>query len=176
MSGHSHWAGIKHKKEIKDAKRGILFSKLLNMISVAAKPEPNPEFNPHLRDAILKAKENSVPQDNIDRAIKKAAEKNSDLEELTLEAYGPGGIAMLMVAITDNRNRTIPQIKKVLADGGGKWAEPGSVLWAFEERKPGKEPVAKFTQPVSEEEKKKLALLIEELENHEDIQAIYTNT
>src|SRR5579864_153859 len=111
MSGHSHWAGIKHKKEITDQKRGKVFSKLLAAISAAAKPEPNPEFNPRLRTAILKAKEASVPQENIEHAIKRAAEAGAALEELTFEAYGPGGVAIIIHAISDNRNRTVQEIK-----------------------------------------------------------------
>src|SRR3989344_4105261 len=131
MSGHSHWSGIKHKKGAKDAKRAVLFSKLLNAVSIAAKPEPNPQFNPRLRTAVDKAREANVPNDNIDRAIKKAAEKTDDLEELLMEAYGPGGAPLLIEAITDSRNRTVSEIKAILGALGAKWAEPGSVRWAF---------------------------------------------
>src|SRR5271155_2827486 len=99
MSGHSHWAGIKHKKEITDKKRGKVFSKLLALISAAAKTEPNPGFNPRLRTAIAKAREASVPQENIERAVKRASEVGGDLNELTFEAYGPGGGAILIEAI-----------------------------------------------------------------------------
>lgn len=174
MSGHSHWAGIKHKKEATDKKRGQVFSKLLALITAAAKSEPNPDFNPRLRTAILKAQEASVPKENIERAIKRAAEAGGGLEEVVLEAYGPGGIAILMEGVTDNRNRTIPQIKKILADLDGKWAEAGSVRWAFESA--GEEGwKAKFPQEVSEEEVEKLGRLVEALEEHEDIQRIFTN-
>ncbi len=134
MSGHSHWAGIKHKKEATDQKRGKVFSKLLAAVSAAAKSEPNPDFNPRLRTAILKAREASVPQENIERAVKHAAEAGANLEELTFEAYGPGGIAIMIEAISDNKNRTVQEIKTVLKESGGKWAESGSVRWAFEPR------------------------------------------
>src|ERR1700740_1748559 len=110
MSGHSHWSGIKHKKEITDQKRGKVFSKLLALISAAAKSEPNPDFNPRLRTAIAKARDATVPQENIDRAIKRASEAAESLEELVFEAYGPGGIALLIEAISTNRNRAVQEI------------------------------------------------------------------
>ncbi len=100
MSGHSHWSGIKHKKEITDQKRGKIFSKLLVTISTAAKKESDPNFNPRLRTVIAKAKEAGVPQDNIERAVKKAKETDGNLDELLFEAYGPSGIAILVEART----------------------------------------------------------------------------
>ena len=183
MSGHSHWAGIKHKKEITDQKRGKVFSKLLAAISVAAKTEPNPDFNPRLRTAVLKAKEMSVPQDNIDRAIKKASESGANLEELLFEAYGPGSTAILIEAVSDNRNRTVQEIKTILRDYGGKWAENGSVQWAFERAAGNQQPaigdqegwVAKFPQEISGEDGEKLAKLIDALEENEGVQNVYTN-
>ncbi len=175
MSGHSHWAGIKHKKETKDAKKGAVFSKLLKAISAAAKTEPNPDYNPRLRTAVLKAREASVPQDNIQRAIKNAAEANLNLEELLFESYGPGGIAILISVITGSRNKAVAEIKKILSDHKAKWAEPGSVRWAFSEIVPGKNPEAKFTQEISSEEKADLELLLVALEEHEDVQAVFNN-
>lgn len=173
MSGHSHWAGIKHKKGIADQKRGQVFSKLLSAITAAARAEQNPEFNPRLRTVIQKAKEAKVPSENIERAIKRAKESDAVLEELTFEAYGPGGAALLIEAITDNKNRTIPEIKKILNEQGAKWAESGSVRWAFEKKETGFEP--KFPQGLNEEDAQKLNVLIEALENHDDIQNVYTN-
>lgn len=173
MSGHSHWAGIKHKKEITDKKRGVLFSKLLNAVAVAAKNEPNPQFNPRLRTAVEKAESNNVPLANIERAIKKASE-TKNLEELTIEAYGPGGAALIISAISDNKNRSISEIKKILTDNSAKIAEPGSVLWAFEQPTAG-EWQAKFKQEISADDKTKLEGLIGELENHDDVQSVYTN-
>src|SRR3989344_1522407 len=105
MSGHSKWHQIKHKKGAADQKRGVAFSKLLNAISVAAKTESNPDFNPRLRSAVEKARESNVPKDNIERAINKAKE-SSGLEEVLIEAYGPEGVAVIIEAITDNKNRT----------------------------------------------------------------------
>mgnify|MGYP001570347757 CR=1 FL=1 len=175
MSGHSHWAGIKHKKELTDQKRGKTFSKLLNAIAIAAKKETNPQFNPRLRTAILKAKENKVPQDNIDRAVKRASEVK-DLEELVMEAYGPEGSAILIEAVTDNRNRTISEVKKVLLDAGAKWAEPGSVQWAFNPPSGEKGWEAKFKQEFSGEAKGKINELVEKIKEHDDIQEVYTNS
>jgi len=173
MSGHSHWSGIKRKKEIVDKKRGALFSKLLNVITIAAKKEPNPQFNPTLRSAIEKAKQNNVPQDNIEKAIKRASEKSDNLEEIIMEAYGPEGVAILIEAITDSKNRTIAETKKILSDHEAKWADSGSVLWAFEKIADGWQ--AKFKNKITPGGKEKLKILMEELENHDDIQRITTN-
>ncbi|MBI4087670.1 MAG: YebC/PmpR family DNA-binding transcriptional regulator [Candidatus Liptonbacteria bacterium] len=193
MSGHSHWAGIKHKKGVADQKRGVAFSKLLAAISATAKSESNPDFNPRLRTAIEKAKEQSVPAENIERAVKRASDSADDLEELTFECYGPGGVAIIVEAISDSRNRTVAEIKKVLSDFGGKWAESGSVRWAFnrgaDERGRDADPLRrnfseasqrgtwrpKFTQEIGEEEKNKLKELIGALEEHDDVQKVYTN-
>jgi YebC/PmpR family DNA-binding regulatory protein len=175
MSGHSHWSGIKHKKEAMDQKRGKVFSKLLAAISIAAKQEPNPQFNPRLRTAILKAKENKVPQDNIERAINKASEIK-DLEELVMEAYGPEGAAILIEAVTDNRNRTVSEVKKILSDAGAKWAEPGSVQWAFNPLAGEKGWEAKFKQEFSPETKEKIAEITEKLNEHGDVQEVYSNS
>ena len=174
MAGHSHWAGIKRKKEITDKKRGVLFSKLLNSITIAAKKEPNPQFNPTLRSAIDKAKQNNVPQDNIEKAVKRASEKSDNLEELIMEAYGPEGVAILIEAVTDSKNRAVAETKKILSDHEAKWADSGSVLWSFEKTIDGY--LAKFKNEVSKEGKEKLRALIEELESQDDIQRVTTNT
>jgi len=173
MSGHSHWAGIKHKKEITDQKRGKVFSKLLALISAAAKTEPNPDFNPRLRTAIATAKEMSVPQDNIERAIKKASEAGNNLEDLLFEAYGPGGTAILIEAVSDNKNRAVQEIKTILKEHNGKWAESGSVQWAFE--KTAEAYVPKFPQDVPETDAEKLVTLIEALHENDSVQNVYTN-
>lgn len=172
MSGHSHWAGIKHKKEITDQKRGKIFSKLLAAISAAAKSESDPNFNPRLRSAIAAAKEMSVPQENIERAIKKATEAGDNLEELLFEAYGPAGIAILIEAISDNRNRTVQEIKVILRDYGGKWAESGSVQWAFEHS--ADTWTAKFPQAISGEDAQKLGVLVDALEENDSVQHVFT--
>src|SRR3989344_6983225 len=173
MSGHSHWSGIKHRKGAADQKRGLVFSKLLAAITAAARAEQNPDSNPRLRTAVQKAKEANMPSDNIERAVKRAKESGGALEELILEAYGPGGTALLTEAITDNKNRTIPEIKKILGDHGAKWAEAGSVRWAFEKKETGFAP--KFPQKLNEEDAEKLNVLVEALEDHDDVQKVYTN-
>lgn len=173
MSGHSHWAGIKHQKEITDKKRAQVFSKLLKAVSVAARGESNPDFNPRLRSAIDKAREFSVPAENIERAVKKASEVK-DLEELLFEAYGPGGAALLISAVSDSPNRTVQEIKSILGEFGGKWVEPGSVKWAFEPAS-GDSWQAKFPLELSPEEKEKMSRLVLELEDYEDVQKVFTN-
>jgi len=176
MSGHSHWAGIKHKKGAADQKRGLVFSKLLNAISIATKTESNPQFNPRLRTAIEKAQQKNVLKDNIERAVKRASEQK-DLEELIIEAYGPEGSAILIEAITDSRNRTISEVKKILSDNNAKFGEQGSVRWAFENIN-GDDGIIwqiKFKQEISKDAKQKLQGLIKKLEERDDIQNIYTN-
>jgi YebC/PmpR family DNA-binding regulatory protein len=178
MSGHSHWSGIKHKKEITDKKRAKIFSKSLKLISAAARTEPNPDFNPRLRTAVAKAREAGVPTETIDRAIKRAADPAEKLEELLYEAYGSRGAAILITAISDNRNRTAQEIKTVLRDHNGKWAESGSVQWAFEltAGEEWGEWKARFPQDIADgEEKQKLADLLDALEENDDVQNVYTN-
>lgn len=173
MSGHSHWKQIQRQKGAADQKHGQVFSKLLKTISIAAKTEPNPNFNPRLRTAIETAKANKVPNENIERAIKGASE-NKNLEELTIEAYGPEKSAIIIEAITDNKNRTVSELRHLLNENGAKMAGPGSVLWSFE-KKDGQW-TAKFQQPISEEAKQKLQLLVSKIEEHEDVQKVITNT
>lgn len=133
MSGHSKWSKIKHKKGALDAKRGKIFSKLTLGISVAARTGgSDPNFNPSLRLAIEQARSSNMPSANIERAIKKTTGQDQEkLEELFIEAYGSGGIALLIEAITDNKNRTINELKTLLIKYGGKTATEGSVLWLF---------------------------------------------
>lgn len=176
MAGHSHWKQIKVQKGATDQKKAQSFSKLLAAISVAAKQEPNPQFNARLRAAVIKAKEEQVPQENIERAIKRAAHEGQTLEELIVEAYGPAGSAIIIEAITDSRNRTINELKQVLKEHEAKFAEPGSVRWAFNQ--PGGERTewqAKFLQEINQEQKQKLQYLIEALEDQNEVQNIYTN-
>ena len=137
MAGHSHWAGIKHKKALVDAKRGKLWSKLAKAIIVAAKlGGPDPENNIRLRAAIDEAKAVSLPKENIQRAIRRGSGEgeNEQLDELVYEGYGPGGVAVLAEAVTDNRNRTAPEIKKIFEVCGGKLGTTGCVAWNFEKK------------------------------------------
>ncbi len=138
MSGHSKWSTIKHKKGVLDVKRGALFTKLAREVTVAARAAGgDPGMNPRLRLAIEKARQNNMPMDNIDRAIKKGTGEGSDasnFEEITYEGYGPGGAALLVQALTDNRNRTASEVRTIFSRGGGNMGEAGSVAWQFEHK------------------------------------------
>lgn len=134
MAGHSHWAQIKRKKAVLDAKRSQLMSKLINAIIIAARDGNNPDTNPRLRNAIEKAREFKVPLENIEKAISRAEDKESNLEEIIYEVYFVEGVSLLIKAITDNKNRTLGEIKHLLNKYGAKLAEPGSVIWNFTEK------------------------------------------
>jgi YebC/PmpR family DNA-binding regulatory protein len=135
VSGHSKWATTKHKKAAIDAKRGKLFAKLIKTIEVAARTGGgDPAGNPTLADAIYKAKKESVPNDNIDRAVKRGSGELGDgvnYEEITYEAYGPGGTAFLIECLTDNRNRANAEVRTAITRNGGNPADPGSVAYLF---------------------------------------------
>jgi len=135
MSGHSKWSQIKHKKAITDVKKGKVFSKMVRLISVAARAKgKDPEANPNLRTLIDKARSINMPIENIERAIAKGAGEleGSQIDEFIIEAYGPGGSALLIEGTTDNNNRSISELKFLLSEHNGKLANPGSVLWLFE--------------------------------------------
>lgn len=137
MSGHSKWASIKHKKAATDAKKGQLFTKLARDITMAARQgDPNPDMNAALRLAVQKAKAANMPADNIDRAVKKGAgaSEADTLEEVSYEGYGPGGTAVIVQAVTDNRNRTVADVRHAFSRGGGNLAETGAVSWQFDTR------------------------------------------
>ena len=135
MSGHSKWATTKHKKAVVDAKRGKLFAKLIKTIEVAARTGGgDPAGNPTLADAIAKAKGQSVPNDNIERAVKRGSGELGDAaayEEITYEAYAPGGVAVLVECLTDNRNRAATEVRLAMTRNGGAMADPGSVAYLF---------------------------------------------
>jgi YebC/PmpR family DNA-binding regulatory protein len=136
MAGHSKWANIQHRKGRQDAVRSKLFSKLSKEITVAAKMgDPDPEKNPRLRLAVKEAKQNSVPKDVIDRAIKKStAGEGDDYEEIRYEGYGPNGIAVIVEAMTDNKNRTASNVRSIFSKNGGNLGETGSVGFMFERK------------------------------------------
>jgi len=138
MSGHSKWASIKHKKKAVDAKRGALFTKLTRAITVAAREGGgDPDGNPALALAIQKARDASMPKDNIERAVAKGTGADADadaFEAILYEGYGPGGVAILVDALTDNRNRTGSEVRNAFTKHGGNLGEPGSVGWIFEKK------------------------------------------
>lgn len=137
MSGHSKWHSIKHKKGALDAKRGKLFTKFIKEITVAARTGGgDPEGNARLRKAILDAKSGNMPNDTIDRAIRRGTgeEEGVSYEEITYEGYGPGGVALLVESMTDNRNRTVAEIRHLFSKNGGNLAAAGAVAWMFEKK------------------------------------------
>jgi len=136
MSGHSKWATIKHKKGALDAKRGKIFTRLIKEITIAAKAGGDPDGNPRLRTAILAAKAENMPADNIKRAIQRGTGEleGASYEEVTFEGYGPGGVAILVDVLTDNRNRAVSEIRHTLAKNGGNLGETGSVKFMFQKK------------------------------------------
>lgn len=180
MAGHSHWHSIKYKKEREDAARSKVFSKISREISVAARQGgADPHFNPKLRAAIERAKEFDVPLENIEKAIKRGTGElaGAKLEEVILEAYGPGGIALIIEGITDNKNRTLSEIKQILNQNGGKLAGEGGVRWMFERKKNRERPewVPKYEIELAEKERQAAEKLFEALDENDAVQEIYSN-
>jgi len=174
MAGHSKWANIQHRKGRQDALRAKLFSKLSKEITVAAKMgDPDPEKNPRLRLAVKEAKASSVPKDVIERAIKKSMGGDAETyEEIRYEGYGPGGVAIIVEAMTDNRNRTASNVRSTFAKNGGNLGETGSVSFMFERK-------GEILYPASagDEDTVMLAAIdagAEDVESSDDGHAIYT--
>ena len=136
MSGHSKWATIKHKKAATDAKRGRAFTRIIKEITIAARSGGDPDGNPRLRSAVLAAKAASMPSDNIKKAIMRGTGEieGGQIEEVMFEGYGPGGAAVLVNVATDNRNRTVSELRHVFSKNGGNMGEQGSVAWMFERK------------------------------------------
>src|ERR671936_438892 len=187
MAGHSKLAGIKHKKAIVDAKRGKLFTKLARTITVAAKEGGgDPEGNPALALAIQKARDASMPKDNIERAIAKGTGEGSDaeaLEAVLYEGYGPGGVALLVDALTDNRNRTGSEIRHLFTKHNGNLGEPGSVAYLFDKKGLVVIDAARYSEDDlmvaieagAEDIATKLRRLIDALEDNDDFDAFHAN-
>jgi YebC/PmpR family DNA-binding regulatory protein len=175
MSGHSKWSQIKNKKASTDAKRGQLFAKLSKSITLAAKEHgADPKNNPRLSSAIDEAKSMNMPNDNIERAINKAMDKDSaNLKDVLYEAYGPGGTALIVTAVTDNSNRTTNEIKHILSEHDGKLGEQGSAMWAFDKDEKGYTP--KFPLSIAENDLNKFEKLLIALDDHNDTLEIYSN-
>ncbi len=173
MSGHNKWSKIKHKKGVSDSKKSTLFSKHARLITVESQKAGGDLGSAGLLAAIERAKKDSMPKENIDRAVAKG--KGGDagsMHEVLYEAYGPGGTAILITALTDNNNRSSAEIKHLFSKLGYALGTPGSASWAFEKQGTTYVPTTPIT--LSEEDGEKLATLVEALEEHEDIQDIYT--
>lgn len=173
MSGHNKWSKIKHKKAATDGKRSKIFSKHSLLIAMESRKAGGNLTSPGLIAVITRAKADSMPKENIDRAVAKGAGTNgAALVEVMYEAFGPGGTAILITTITDNNNRTAPEIRNIFTKAGLAIGGPGSAAWAFIKTEDGFAPLN--IVELSDEDGKKLADLIEKLEDQEDVQDIYT--
>lgn len=165
MSGHSKWSQIRHKKGLTDQKRGQIFSKLSRLITLAAKKGSDFKTNSALQQAIEKAKAANIPKENIEKAIKRAAIKEeAQLEELTIEALGPSGVALRIRAITDNRNRTLSEIKKILVNHESKMVPPRSLDWMFGQ-----------SISISQADQEKLDKLLSDLDDQDEVEDVDSN-
>ena len=175
MSGHNKWSKIKRQKEATDGQKSKLFGKAVRLITVEAKKSKGNLESPGLRMAIEKAKEVNMPNDNIERAIKKATEAGgAQMEEVMYEAYGPGGTALIIEALTDNRNKTAAEVRHILSKNGYALAGAGAASWAFSKDE-NRQWVPQTMTQISEEDGEKLNALLEEFESNEDVQEVYTN-
>lgn len=176
MSGHSKWSQIKRAKGVADVKKGALFSKLAKAISLVVREggSGDPDLNAKLRFAIEKAKASNMPNDNVQRAIQSGlgAAAGQGLEEIILEGYGPSGVAVMCRVVTDNRNRTFPEVRRIFQDHGGSLGEKGSAAYIF--NPDPQNPI--FTVPLADEKAaKQILALIDDLENHDDVNEVWSN-
>ncbi len=174
MSGHNKWSKIKHKKAATDSAKSKTFSKHSSLITMESRKAGGDVNSPGLAAAIVRAKQDSMPKENIDRAVAKGAGADgASLSEVIFEGYGPGGTALLITAVTDNNNRTSQEIKHIFSKLGYQLGTPGSAAWAFTKTVSGYSP----TTPValSHIDGEKLAELLEELESQDDVQEVYTS-
>lgn len=165
MSGHNRWSQIQRQKSVTDQKRGQIFSKLSRLLALTAKKGIDPKTNPTLAQAIEKAKEANMPKENMERAIKKVSDKEDQLEELLIEALGPGGVALKIKVVTDNRNRTIAEVKKILNDNDSKMVSPGSLAWMFNQ-----------SVSVNYADRKKLDKLLSDLDDQDEVEEVISNS
>ena len=173
MSGHNKWSKIKHKKAASDAQKSKIFSKHAALIAMESRKANGDVNAPGVVAAVERAKKDSMPKENIDRAVAKGGGAGAAaLEEVMFEAFGPGGTAMIITAVTDNNNRTAPEIKHIFTKAGYQLGAPGSAVWAFTKTEEGYVP----SSPVelSDQDGEKLANLIEALEEQDDVQDVYT--
>lgn len=174
MAGHSKWAQIKRQKGANDVVRSALFAKLARRITVESKRAKGDVNAASLRASIDIAKAANMPKENIERAVAKGSSPDANtLETVVYETYGPGGAAIIIEAVTDNRNRTSQEIKHLLSTNGLSLASPGSALWAFEKTAEGYAPQTTVKLPESEDAS--LMQLMQEIDAHDDVQEVYTN-
>jgi transcriptional/translational regulatory protein YebC/TACO1 len=172
MSGHNKWSKVKNKKAVTDARKGKIYTKMAKVISIELKKANNDPKAAGVQAAVKKARELNVPNENIERALRKN-DNAVAMESIIYEAYGPGGVALMIEALTENRNKAAGEIKHILTENGSALAAPGSASWAFEKTLEGYMP--KMMTEISEEDGLKLDKLIEELEDNDEVQEIYTN-
>lgn len=173
MSGHNKWSKIKHKKAATDAQKSKIFSKHAALIAMESRKAGGNIASPGLAAAIDRAKKDSMPKDNIDRAVAKGSGSGgASLEEVTFEGYGPGGVALLIQAVTDNNNRTAPEIRHIFSKAGLELGTPGSAAWAFTKTAEGYVPTTPME--LDDETGQKLAEFIEKLEDNDDVTNVYT--
>ena len=178
MSGHNKWKQIKVKKGKTDAMRSKVFSKYSRLITMEARKTKGDRNSPELKNVIERARKENMPNDGIDRAIKKATEVGgAEMEHITYEAYGPGGCAMIIETLTDNRNKAAQEVKHILSDQGFALAGIGAASWAFEKTRTedGEQWLPTTTIPLSEEDGAKLIALTEALEENDEVQEVFTN-
>ena len=176
MSGHNKWAQIRHKKAVTDAARSRVFARFARLIAVESKKTGGDTRDPSLATAIARAKAANMPKDNIERAIAKGAAKDAaSFESVVYEAYGPEGAALIISALTDNKNRTTQEIKHLLSKNGVELAAPGAASWAFTKNQSGvyvpREPLVALSAGESE----KFENILSAIDEHDDVQAVYTN-
>jgi len=174
MSGHNKWSKIKHKKAASDAQKSKLFSKHANLIAVESRKAKGDLAAPNLIAMIERAKKDSMPKENIDRAVAKGkSAESASLTEVMYETYGPGGVAIVITAVTDNPNRTTPEIRHLLTKNGYALGTTGSASWAFVKTDAGYTPLNHME--LSDEDGEKLAALVESLEEHDDVHDVFTS-
>lgn len=174
MAGHNKWSKIKNKKGAADAKKSNVFSKLSRQIIAESKIAGGDVNSPGLAAAIDTAKAENMPKDTIDRAIKRGTDKNTaTLEPVTYEAYGPGGVAIIIEGLTDSKNRTAAEVRHILSKNGIEISAQGAALWAF--TKTGNDWLPNNTVKVSKEDGSKLGDIVDELEELEDVQGVFDN-
>ena len=173
MSGHNKWSKIKNRKAVTDAQKSKIFTKVVRLLTVEAKKAHGNVNDPGLAAAIVKAREANMPNDNIDRAVKKASSDPANMESIIYEAYGPGGCALVIETLTDNRNKAAQEVKHILSLHETELAGMGAAAWAFEKTHEGWIP--KTTVTLNDEDGAKLGALVDALEENDEVQNVYTN-